>query len=42
MDVIHLGKHDSREPHMLVTVMVIFKGEDGDIINIPPLENVTS
>ena len=42
MDVINLGKHGIRNTHVLVTVMGIFKGEDGSRINLLPLENVTS
>ena len=37
-----LGKHDGRELHVLVTVMGIFNIEDGDIMNLLPLLNVTS
>ena len=42
MGGIHLGKHDRREPHVLVAVMVIFNGKDGVIIHLLPLVNVTS
>ena len=41
MDGIHLRKHDRREPHVLVAVMGRFKGEDGNILYIFPLVNVT-
>ena len=37
-----MGKHDRRETHVLVAVMVIFNGEDGVIIHLLPLGNVTS
>ena len=42
MDGIHLGKHVTMEPHLLVTVMGRFKGEDGDRIYLLPLVNLTS
>ena len=41
MDRIHLRKHDTREPHVLVVVMGIFKREYGHIMHILPLVNVT-
>ena len=41
MDVINLRKHDRRETKLLVAVMVRFKGEDGDRMNVLPLVNVT-
>ena len=37
MDGIHLRKHDRREPHMLVVVMGVFKGEYVNRIHILPL-----
>ena len=42
MDGIHLGEHDRREPHVFVAVLVRFKVEDGYIIHLLPLVNVTS
>ena len=42
MDGINLGKHDRREPHMLVIAMGVFKGEYVNRIHILPFLNVTS
>ena len=42
MDGIHLGKYNRREPHVLMTVMGRFKGEDGNRMHLFPLANVTS
>ena len=39
MDIIHLRKQYRREPHVLLEVMGIFKGEDGNRTNTPPLVN---
>ena len=40
MDGINLGKHDRREPHILLKVMGIFNGEDGKRMHLLPLVNV--
>ena len=42
MDGIHLGKHDRKEPRVLVVVMVIFKGEDFNRMHLLSLVNLTS
>ena len=42
MDSIHLGKHDRREHCILVAVMVIFKREDGYIMHLLLIVNLTS
>ena len=42
MDGIHLGKHDRKEPRVLVVVMVIFKGEYFNRTHLLPLVNLTS
>ena len=34
MDGIHMGKHYSRDPHVLAEVMGRFKGKDGDKMNL--------
>ena len=41
MDVINLGKHYSRVPHVLVAVMGIFKGEDCNRMHLLPFVNLT-
>ena len=41
MDSIYLGKHDRRGSHVLVAVMGRFKVDDGNIMHILTLVNVT-
>ena len=41
IDGIHIGEYARREPHVIVSVMGIFKGEDGERIHLLPLINVT-
>ena len=41
IDGIHIGKADRREPHVIVSVMRIFMGEDGDRVHLLPMINVT-
>ena len=38
---IHIGKFERREPHLILSVMGIFKGEDRDHMHLLPLINVT-
>ena len=42
MDSKNLGKHDRREPHVLVSDMGRLKGEDSKIMHLLPLVNVKS
>ena len=41
IDRIHIGKYDRWEPHMNVSVMGRFKGEDRDCMHLLPLVKVT-
>ena len=41
IDGIHIGEYARREPHVIVSVMGIFKGEDGERMHLLPLINVT-
>ena len=41
MNVINLGKHDRREPHVLVAVIGRLKRDYGNIMHLLPLVNVT-
>ena len=41
IDGIHIGKYDRRDLHVIVSVMIIFKGEDGDCMHMLHLINVT-
>ena len=41
IDGIHIGKYDRRDPHMIVSVMGLFKGGDGYHMHLLPLINVT-
>ena len=41
IDGIHIGNYDRREPHVIVSVMGIFRGEYGDCMHMIPLINVT-
>ena len=38
---IHIGKYERREPHVIVSVIGIFKREGGDHMNLLSLRNVT-
>ena len=39
--MINIWKYDRRDPHVIVSVMGIFKGGDGDFMHLLPLINVT-
>ena len=41
VDGIHIGKYERQEPHVIVSVMEIFKVEYGDRMNLLPLINVS-
>ena len=41
IDGIHIVNDDRREPHVIVSVMGRFKGEDGDCMYLLPLINLT-
>ena len=41
MDGINLAKHARRDPRVCAAVMGRFKGEDGDIMHLLPLVNIT-
>ena len=36
---IEVGKTDGRSPHLLVTMLGRFKGEDGDQMHVLPIAN---
>ena len=41
MDGIYIGKYESQELHVILSVMRIFKGKYGNRMNLIPLINVT-